>query len=343
MKKKIFVVVISLAVLILSSCNSNPVDSQPQPGRRDYVWTVDTIKIPFKYLRKIWGNSPENVWAVGSGGASSTSIWKYNGTKWSTDNVQRNILPNGIWGFGKNSVWAAGNEGRIWSYNGIDWKQSIWFTKQNWDIGFEEIWGDNPNSIYAVGYADSANTRHAEMIRWDGSTWQEIKIPDFNTYSFIKIRRAANQQGDYFLLGWGEKSNGGDLLALFEFDGKNIWKIYEDDFVSQTWSDVSEIGGKLLFIIGNKISRYRNGQFQPVFEVDITKFNQGIWGRSEKDIFISMTDGIAHYNGTDVQYLYRYTGGKQVALGGVTLTNDIFILTRDYKNYSNIIIRGILP
>ncbi len=342
MRKKIFVVVMSLTVLVLNSCNSNPVDPPPQPGRRDYVWTADTIKIPFKYLRKIWGDSPDNVWAVGSGGASSTSIWKYNGTNWSTDNVQRTILPNGIWGFGKNSVWAAGNEGRIWTYNGVDWKQSIWFTKQNWDVGFEEIWGDSPNSIFAVGYADSANTRHAEILKWDGKIWQEVPIPNFNTYGFIKIRRAANQQGDYFLLGWGEKSNGGDLLALFEFDGKNIWKIYEDDFNSQTWCNLENVGEQLYFLIGNKICSYKDGKFNTLVNINLPNYNQGFWGRDEKDIIIPMTDGIAHYNGTDIQYIYHFKGSEGI-FGAVVLPKDIFILTKDFNNYSNIMIRGTLP
>ncbi|MFZ5947772.1 MAG: hypothetical protein ACOYU5_07365 [Stygiobacter sp.] len=332
----------SLLIVLTSLSCKHSTEPEPQPGRRDYTWTVDTIKIPFNYLEKIWGDSPDNVWAVGSGGSSKTSIWKYNGTKWSTDNVARNILPNGIWGFGKNIVWAAGNEGRIWTYNGVDWKQSIWFTKQNWDVGFEEIWGDSPNSIFAVGYADSANTRHAEILKWDGKIWQEVPIPNFNTYDFIKIRRAANQQGNYFLLGWGEKSNGGDLLALFEFDGKNIWKIYENDFNSQTWSDVQRIGNNLLFNIGNRICKYIDGEFKTFFEIDINKYNHAFWGRNEKDIFISMKDGIAHYNGNDIQYLYKYTG-SEAAFSAAVLPKDIFILTNDFNNYSNIIIRGKLP
>lgn len=326
----------------LVSCNNNPIEPEPQPGRRDYVWTADTLKIPFTYLNKIWGDSPDNVWAVGPGGALSTTIWKYDGNKWATDNVSRMISPLGVWGFGKNNVWIAGREGHIWHYDGTTWKESTWFRKNGWDIGFQEIWGDTPNSIYAVGYADSSTVRHAEIIKWNGSTWQEIKIPDFDTYGFIKIRRAANQQGNYFLLGWGEKSNGGDLLALFEFDGKNIWKIYEGDFNNQSWSDVEKIGDDLFFTIGNKICSYKNGQFNTLFEVDLYKYYHAFWGRNKNDIFISMQDGIAHFDGTSIQYLYHYKGTEE-AFGATVLSNDIFILTNDFNNYSNIIIRGRLP
>ena len=342
MKRNVILAVCSIIHLILISCNSNPIESSSQPGRRDYIWTADTLKIPFKYLYKIWGDAPDNVWAVGPGGSSSNAIWKYDGDKWSTDNISRNITPYGVWGFEKNNVWACGREGKIWNYNGVEWKQSIWFTKQNWDVGFQEIWGDSPDNVFAVGYADSGNTRHAEMLKWNGNVWQEIKIPNFDTYGFIKIRRAANQQGNYFLLGWGQKSDGGDLLALFEYDGKNIWKIYENDFKSQTWSDVERIGDNLLFTIGNRICSYEDKQFSTVFEVDINKFYHAFWGRSKNDILISMQDGIAHYNGTDIQYIYRYTGSEE-AFSAAVLSNDVFILTNDLHNNLTIIIRGHLP
>lgn len=342
MKQKILLAITVVVLIITSSCSNGPTEPVPQPGRRDYVWTADTLKIPFTYLGKIWGDSPDNVWAVGPGGGSSTTIWKYDGNKWATDNVPRIISPLGVWGFGKNNVWIAGREGHIWHYDGTTWKESTWFRKNGWDIGFQEIWGDTPNSIYAVGYADSSSVRHAEIIKWNGSTWQEIKIHDFDKYGFIKIRRAANQQGNYFLLGWGEKLNGGDLLALFEFDGKNIWKIYEGDFNNKSWSNVERIGDKLFFMIGNKICRYGNGQFSTLIEINNFNYNQGFFGRNEKDIIIPMMDGIAHYNGTDIQYIYRYKGSEK-AFGAVILPNDIFILTNDFDNNTNIIIRGKLP
>jgi hypothetical protein len=341
MIKKILLTLTAVVLLILNSCGESGVEPELQPGRRDYVWTADTLKIPVTYLEKIWGDSPDNVWAVGPGGRLSTTIWKYDGNKWATDNISRGISPHGVWGFGKNNVWACGNEGRIWNYNGTEWKQSIWFTKQNWDIGFQEIWGDAPNSIYAVGFADSSSVRRAEIIKWDGSTWQGIKIPDFDTYGFIKIRRAANQQGNYFLLGWGEKSNGGDLLALFEFDGKNIWKIYEGDFNNQSWSNVESIGDEIFFMIGNKICTYENNQFRTIIEINNFNYNQGFFGRNEKDIIIPMMDGIAQYNGTDIQYIYHYKGTEET-FSSTVLSNDIFILTNDFNNNTNIIIRGKL-
>ena len=78
MKTKI---IILLALLItLNTCKdtiNNP--PEPEPGRRDYVWTVDTIKIPYTFLQNISGSSSQDVWAVGPGGGLDQTIWHFNG------------------------------------------------------------------------------------------------------------------------------------------------------------------------------------------------------------------------------------------------------------------------
>jgi hypothetical protein len=342
MKKNIFLILLLVAQAIFISCESG-LDEQATPGKRDYTWKEDSLHISFNVMEKIWGDSPTNVWAVGAGGGSSTTTWRYDGISWSTDNEMKTISPHGVWGFGNDDVWMCGREGRIWRYIGSKWQQSIWFTKNNWDIGFQEIWGDDPDNVFAVGYADSGGTRHAEMLRWNGLQWNEVQIQNYNTYNFIKIRRARNSSGDYFLLGWGESSTGGDMLALFEYDGKKMWKIYEDKFVSETWCNLEYLGNELYFLIGNKICKYENGKFNKRVEINIQNYGQAFWGRNEKDIIIAMIDGIAHYNGTDIQYLYYYTCTEN-AMGVVLLDKDVFILEQDYyNNFLTIIKRGTLP
>jgi hypothetical protein len=331
-----------IVLLVTMSCKEEITNiEEPPAGRRDYVWTADTIKVPFTYFSKIWGDAPDNVWIVGPGGGLDKTIWHFDGTKWSTDGISRGISPLSVWGFGKNNVWIAGYEGHIWHYSGI-WKESVWFKKNSWNVGFTEIYGDAPSNIYAIGYADSLNFRKGIILMWNGEMWKEVDIPVFTTYGFITMRKSIAEKSNYYILGWGEKQNGGDLLALFEFDGANIKKIYEADFTSETWTGVTLAGDKLLFIIGNKICKYTNSQFQPLFEVDLGKFNQGIWCRDEKDVLISMKDGIAHYNGTDIEYLYRYKGNEH-AFGATVLEKDVFILTTDSRNAKNILIRGKLP
>jgi len=340
MKKMILILINVLIGLIVFSCKDSITNPEPKPGRRDYVWTADTIKVPFTYFNKIWGDAPDNVWVVGPGGGLDKTIWHFDGSNWSTDGISRGISPLSVWGFGKKDIWTAGREGRIWRYNG-SWKMSLWYKKDGWDIGFQEIYGNEPNNVFAVGYADSANFRKSIILKWNGEVWKEINTPIFTTYAFITMRKSFALKSNYYTLGWGEKQNGGDLLALFEFDGTNITKIYEADFVSESWSMVENIGNEVLFVIGKNICKYINGSFVPIINIPNSTFNLRFSGRSEKDIFLSMKDGIAHYNGSDIQYIYRFNSNQNI-FGFVVLESEIFVLVRDSNNNSNIILRGKL-
>ncbi len=44
-----------------------------------------------------------------------------------------------------------------------------------------------------------------------------------------------------------------------------------------------------------------------VLQVDNPKFYQRMWGRSSNDIFLLMTDGLAHFNGSNIEYLFNFT------------------------------------
>src|ERR1035437_6080540 len=94
---------------IFLSCH-NPVEpGNISPGRRDYIWTVDTLP-NYSYISKIWGNSPTDVWVIGQPGDFSKTIYHFNGRQWQTDNIFRYISPNSIYGFAVNNVWIGGSD-----------------------------------------------------------------------------------------------------------------------------------------------------------------------------------------------------------------------------------------
>ena len=56
---------ICTALLLLNNCDSTePVDDL-KPGRRDYVWTVDTIPVADAVMKDMWGSSPTDIWICG--------------------------------------------------------------------------------------------------------------------------------------------------------------------------------------------------------------------------------------------------------------------------------------
>ncbi|MFA6596645.1 MAG: hypothetical protein WCS69_02910 [Ignavibacteriaceae bacterium] len=336
MKKHILSFVFVCIVLLNLGCKKSPTEviDNTQPGRRDYVWTVDTLKIPFTVLYSIWGSTPNDVWAVGPGGGLDQTIWHYDGAKWKTDGISRGISPNVVWGFDKNNVWLGGNEGRIWHNNGEGWLESINYKKNGYRIGFFDVWGDSSNNLFAVGYADSGTVRKGIILHYNGEKWSEANILSV-PYQFQRIRRGIKTSNNYYLSGAGHDSYAG----LFDFDGYTLHLIYEEPFSPSTWTDVHEVDGYLYAIIGKEIKIGTPQGLSLYFRVDDPNFGGQIFGRSKKDIFIRMLDGIAHYNGSDIEYLYKFNSQTSIS-GAAIFDKEVFFLALDVPSFSNIIIHG---
>ena len=57
------ILVFILFVIGLWSCNTTePIEDTP--GRRDYVWTVDSLDAPYDTYYRMWVSSPSDVWCV---------------------------------------------------------------------------------------------------------------------------------------------------------------------------------------------------------------------------------------------------------------------------------------
>lgn len=56
-----------------------------------------------------------------------------------------------------------------------------------------------------------------------------------------------------------------------------------------------------------------------------------------------MQDGIAHYNGTDIEYIYRFENSTSISItDAVIFEKEIVFLAMDLQNNQNIILRGAL-
>jgi len=344
--KPVVILLTFFLLVITISCNTiEPQEDNTPAGRRDYEWTVDTIEVPFNYFTKLSGSSSSDVWAVGPGGGLDETLWHFDGTTWYTDGISRMISPLCIKSFARNNVWIAGYEGNIWRYNGYDWKSAYKFTKSGYRVTFQDIWGIDSTNIFAVGCADSADTRKAVILNYNGKTWSEKKIEDYS-YSFSRIRKDMSGNGKYYLGGYSYEDGvafGNSKVALFEFDGQ-IKKTYEEPSSSATSIYLQEINNCLYLVKGNVIYSIANGKYQELTTINELNFGLQIYGRSKKDIFLRMFDGITHYNGTDVEYLYRFNNSGNISiLDAIVFDDAVFFLANDYNhNGSNLIIRGKL-
>jgi len=340
MKKLILLLSLSI-IITLNTCTENPIngDDNIPPGRRDYIWTVDTLNIPFTTLQRIWGSSPQDVWAIGPGGDADKTIYHFDGVKWSSDGISRPLSPTAIFGFSIENVWIGGRGGDIWNYNGSNWVKNTTITIQDYGfVGFEDIWGNSPNNVYAVGYAYNGEKSKGIIVKFDGNKWYSIEIPEIRN-SFIKIRRGEKTSNDYFISGVRFEQFAEDTSFIYKFNGAKLSEIYRGLMISSEIAGLESINEEMYFLQGDKIYKYVNNNFELFLQIGEPA---AIWGRNKKDLLLGKSNGIAHYNGTDIQYLYQFDDLGIRIFTAVIFEKEIFVLAYDVNNSLNLIIRGKL-
>ncbi|MBU0473100.1 MAG: hypothetical protein KKF62_02925 [Bacteroidetes bacterium] len=345
--KAILFILSFTVALIFFSCEKGTEPEQLKPGRRDYTWTVDTIKTFNTPLMKMWGTSATNVWAVGSGSSMDRQIWHYDGTKWATDGIWRGILPWCIYGFAQNDIWIGGSDGDIWHYDGNKWSMSLAYSKElnfkYYNIYFMDIWGENPNDVYAVGLADSSHTglgdvRFGLMMHYNGTEWSRVNI-EFTEGILMEIRKGSKTSSKYFMRNVIQNP---DSTKFYTFDGKKRDKIYSEIGAIQT---LTIIDNEILFNFNKGTYSYDNSIFKLVVENPFSTSWDAVYGRNKKDIIWMMDDGLTHYNGTNFEYIlnfenYQFNDGVIRLNDGFVFEKEVFFVT--HGNSNNYIFHGVL-
>jgi len=334
-----------ITATILYSCKDNPVNPNDTPGRRDYVWVADTIKIPNNYsadLRVIWGSSPTDVWATSSG-YHDKSISHFNGINWTSYGVDRMNVPSSIYGFSSNNVYVGTGGGGIWQFNGSNWTNVANITKDGHsDIVFDNMWGDSPVDIYATGaYGDTNGLANESVIvHLAKGKWEIINTDGLK--GIVENLYKNNTDGKVYLrvIKYGGLVSI-DSTNIYEYTQEKFNKIYNSgqDYI---YANISLINKEVYFILEKKIVKRINNQFQTILNVDIPNFYYNIWGRNSQDIFLTMTDGLAHYNGSNIEYLLNFDKKRTQIFGSALFNNEVFFLVYESQTNLNLIYHGKL-
>ncbi len=342
--KIIFTLLITAALVTFNSCRHNPVSpSQPQPGRRDYTWTVDTLYSPVNDLQSIWGSSPSNVWTTGPGGTMKDRLFHFDGKKWSNYEVPPGCAINVLFGFGSSNLWMGGNDGIIWHYDGNSITKNFEYQPKGWRlIEITDIWGRSAKDIYAVGvvFYDPQKFQRGFILHNDGLTWQKIYEANFYS-SFLKVR--GEDEKIYINDINSSYDINPDTVKFYELNKDSLKEIYSNTLDNVTFAQIENIGDQLYFLISQNIYKYQNGSFVKQLSFDEPEFGYQIYGRNMEDIFIRMRDGLAHYNGSDVKYLYKFSN-NYTSINNVPaiFNNEIFFCVWDPINNVNFVLRGNL-
>jgi hypothetical protein len=349
MKKKMAKYIIKASVFFAIffflniSCKKSPTEPSDnlKSGRRDYTWTIDTLNMPINNVLAIWGAEPNDVWAVGFMGTAFDRLLHYDGSKWNTYNKEP-ILCEGetLIGFSKNDVWMGGRDGLgagLWHYDGNTWSMNFTYKVADaYDMRITDIWGTSSNDLYAcgcIGYYNSGKSWwNGFVLHYDGTKWNEVTRTNFNS-QFINIR---TEQNKIFIFSFVVTENTSDTIAFYTINNSHLEKIYANSVNNIVFGNMHSIAGKLYFLIGQDVFRYINGSFAKQFSFNDENFGYQFYGRNEKDIFLRMRNGLAHYNGTDIKYLYNFPLNKISIKGEPLLFNsEVFFCLWD-KNGSDI-------
>ncbi len=328
----------SFLFTLLISCNNNPIEPEPQPGRRDYVWTVDTINPGNEslYLVRIWGSSASDVWAIGASSWTATSIWRFNGKQWRTDSIPRYVQPFAIFGIYNNEVWLGNANSTIWKYNGSQWYRFGEYKVSGYDrVNINYFDGTSSNNIYGVGFADvyNSNIAKAVIMRYDGSDWRFMNVPETK----VSLETVAIEVKSNVLVMSGTVFDPSGFIAkVYCWDGKELKELLS----GSGYSFVTKLGEEIFATHASKIYKYTNKQLL-LWKDNTGKGISGniICGRSRNDFFIGGNDGIAHYNGADFTTIYQTSLAVR---RGFIFEKDVFFIANDFTNGKNLIIHGQL-
>ncbi len=348
------IVLIVFAVSILCKRIPTLPETEPEPGSRNYIWELDTLNSPMNYISAVWGATPNDVWAVGGGGTYQDRLWHYDGVEWSIYNKEAiNVGGMTLWGTGPNNVWMGGQGGwgvegaAIWHFNGKEWSQFYNYKVDGaYIISIEKIWGTSANDVYACGIIDfkkeTIDNWRGFVLHFDGKKWKEIVRATFNS-QFLKIRKNDNKvivqsyAMDY-------KSSAQDIIAFYQISDNKLDEIYSTTLKDVYWASLHVIDGITYFVVGEEVYSYQGAKMIEQFTVPNSEFNCQIYGRNNLDLFLSMKDGIAHYNGTDVEYIYTYPNESMGNINDpIIFKNEIFFCVLNLNSTpenSNLILHG---
>ena len=320
--------IISFLLFPQYSCDTTEPTDNLKPGRRDYTWTVDTLPGLNNPRFRMWGSSPTDIWATTSS-SWENSISHFNGSRWVSYGVTGLINPNAIYGFSGANVLIGAENGKIWKYNGNSWELLATLSKPNLNyFNFENIWGKSLDEYFAVGSgADEQGAYNKSVIAYYSNNSWEMLNTDAIVGDVVHLYKNQIDHKTYLRL---TKIGGAvhiDSTIIYDLLNGTYKKIYSSAETKGLAADISLINNEVIFIMGNQIAKRVNNQFQTILNVNNSNFYQRIWGRNTKDIFLLMTDGLAHFNGNDVEYLFYFNQTPRTQIYGSALfEKDVFFL-----------------
>lgn len=341
--------VISISFLIFIfqafSCKNDPVSpiTADTPGRRDYEWSVDTVRSTMLILTDIWGSSPNDVWVVGDNGYFDKRIWHYDGTSWNSQGWW-GASAECVFGFGRDNIYMG--EYGIWHNSNSSWTKE--FTplldgRNDQQVVITDIRGNSANGLWAVGiYFKDDEAAYSGIYHNEGHGWhQQMSLYKKNVQLYeIHPTGEGNKSLVYGMkIFYTQSAHNLDLDSnvIFEYDGdKGLKEVATAPHYNNMdrKCQVYRIQDKLLVEMNGTIYEYFQGQYKEFISIQALKNGYIMGGRSKNDMFIWQKEGLAHYNGTDTQIIFKLKDDIWLIRKALVFSKEIFFYGYDQKgNY----------
>lgn len=263
----------------------------PQTCTKDHWCKDEPLPKEIGELRKVWGSSDKDVWAVGLDGL----MVRFDGLRWYRhDGMTRQGLL-GLWGSAATNIWAAGSGQSL-----LNWDGKSWVNMQTPALPtLFSLWGSGPKDVWTFGGSPFSESF---FLRYDGTSWNRITVGIRSTINGIwgsgpTDLWAVGQGGTilhYDGVKW-ESATSGTTVDLFDVWGSSA-------------RDIWAVGG------GGLLLRYDGSAWSPL-PSGLTNTLRGIWGSDGKNLW-AVGDGgaLLGYDGTAWKPL---ASGATSALYGV--------------------------
>ncbi|MFA8342573.1 MAG: hypothetical protein ACEPO8_06320, partial [Rhodothermaceae bacterium] len=144
--------VLVLLCICFTFCSDSVTPKEEEPGRRDYVWEVDTLEFERNKSFTRYCVIDNNLWLCGAGGGLD-NVWHYKNENWIHNLWMFGARPIAIFGTNENSVWVFTIEGYIFRHrNGEFIKTGKIEISEYKEVVIQRVWGKTATDLYATGY-----------------------------------------------------------------------------------------------------------------------------------------------------------------------------------------------
>ncbi len=339
-----------LCIIVGFACKETPPEppsNGTKPGKRDYVWTIDTLAYPGSFqttMRDIWASAPNNVYVVGHNDQPGPgTMFRYDGVRWSTTrfhaaeggSISGPVSLSAIYGFGSNDIYVVGQRFETNPNpppNFLDSSLIIHFDGSRWSEVQLPRRGRQLIGIGSTGLSTLwAGGTYGTLYRYAESSWQFYQADTLLWFSEFDFDQSDNyaiaytpspliqSPSRYFLLRWTQ-------LLWSVVDSFSVHPGYVTTFGNV---DLRNIGGTL-YSAGDAGVFKKNGS---AWSKVLDSFPNPIYGlggtRVEHMFAVGESASIYHYNGVD-WYKYQQFSREGVYCGAVWSTEEqVFVLGTD--------------